>query len=120
LELLPRIIERFSATSKPSTRDQLLSRVEAVQSKFGMMKRFGLQTDDADLKALVDVLSHPDATNAQSLMLIEAYVETQENRHKARELIATRLLQFEAIMDDFLLGKSVRIDARVAIDRFPA
>ena len=115
LELLPRIIERFSQSSKPSTRDELLARVKQVQSRFGVMKRFGLQTDDADLIALVDLLSGPHSNDPHSLQLIEAYVEMQESRNKARELIATRLLGFEKIMDDFLAGKSIRIDARVGL-----
>jgi ABC-type lipoprotein export system ATPase subunit len=115
LELLPRIIERFNQTSKVSTKGELLARVRAVQARFGVMKRFGLQTDDADLIALVDLLSGPHADDSHALTLIETYVEMQESRNKARELIATRLLGFETIMDNFLSEKSVRIDARVGL-----
>jgi len=79
------------------------------------MKRFSLQTDDADLQTLIDLISGSHANNPHALSVIETYVEMQENRNKARELIATRLLGFEKIVDDFLSGKSVRIDARVGL-----
>jgi len=113
LELLPRIVERFQKPPKPPTAGSLMERVRQVQNRFSVMKRFGLQTDDADLKALIDLLEDEHhAKNPFSLTVIEAYVETQETRNKARELIAKRLLEFESIMDEFLVGKFVRIDAR--------
>jgi energy-coupling factor transporter ATP-binding protein EcfA2 len=56
LELLPRILERFEAGTRPSTQLKLKQRVEEVQSKSSQMKRFGLQTDDADLRALHQLL----------------------------------------------------------------
>jgi len=112
LELLPRILERFDSPQGTSTPPELLARIRAVQAGLESMKRFGLQSDDADLKALSDVLLSNRQFNTQSLTLIEAYVEQQENRAKARELIANRLLGFESIMDDFLVHKTVRIDAR--------
>ncbi len=113
LELLPRIVERFHAgDSKRSTPSELSDRVAAVQKGFAVMRRFGLQTDDADLKTLGDLLRSEYARNEHSLTLMEAYVEMQESRQKARQLIATRLVEFEQIMDEFLSGKSVRIDAR--------
>jgi len=71
LELLPRIIERFKQTSKLSTSEELLSRVHAVQSRFEVMKRFSLQTDDADLQTLIDLLSGSHATDPHALSIIE-------------------------------------------------
>jgi ABC-type lipoprotein export system ATPase subunit len=114
LELLPRIIERFSTQEQNlPTREELLRRVSAVKDRFTIMKRFGLQTDDADLETLHTLLEQEDrARDSHSLTLLEAYVEMQENRQKARELVATRLLEFEAIIDEFLQGKNVRISAK--------
>lgn len=113
LELLPRIVERFQRPPAPATAAALMERVREVQSRFLVMKRFGLQTDDADLKALIDLLGDVHhVNNPFALTVIEAYVEMQETRNKARELIAKRLFEFESIMDEFLVGKSVRIDTK--------
>jgi predicted ATPase len=117
LELLPRILKRFDeSASKPATPEELRARVANVQSRFSTMKRFGLQTDDADLKTLSELLHSDKVHNAHSLALIEGYVEMQESRHEARELIAKRLVEFEKLMDSFLVGKSVRIDARAGLE----
>jgi predicted ATPase len=39
----------------------------------------------------------------------------QQNRSQTRELIADRLIGFENIMDDFLVGKSVRVDGKTGL-----
>lgn len=112
LSLLPRILERFKSSYETTDRSELLERVKAVQSRFSLMKRFGLQTDDADVSALTNLLRDDAYQEAHSLTLLETYVEMQESQNKARELIAERLESFENIMDEFLVGKSIRIDAR--------
>jgi ABC-type lipoprotein export system ATPase subunit len=110
LELLPRILERFNAGTKPSTPAELKRRVEEVRVKSLNVKRFGLQTDDDDLIALRDLLERHESDNPHALILVEAYVEMQESRQKARDLISKRLFEFERIMDDFFINKEVRID----------
>ena len=110
LDLLPRILERFNTGTEPSTPAQLKQRVEEVRTKASRVKRFGLQTDDADLIALGELLDRKEARNPNALVLVEAYVEMQESRQKARELISKRLFEFERIMDDFFVNKAVRID----------
>lgn len=112
LDLLPRILERFQASGRPVDRQELLDRVQAVQNRFPLMKRLGLQTDDANLSALAGLLRDDAYQETHSLTLLETYVEMQESQNKARELIAGRLLGFEQIMDEFLIGKSIRIDPR--------
>lgn len=112
LGVLPRVLERFKNSSKQSDRHELLERITAVQDRFPLMKRFGLQTDDVDLSELGNLVSDNAYQEAHSLALLETYVEMQENRNKARELVAERLEIFEDIMDEFLVGKSIRVDAR--------
>lgn len=110
LELLPRILERFNTGTKTSTPNELKTRINEVHSKSMRTKRFGLQTDDADLVALMEALNRNESSTPHALILIEAYVEMQESRQKARELISRRLFEFERIMDDFFSNKIVRID----------
>jgi energy-coupling factor transporter ATP-binding protein EcfA2 len=112
LDLLPRILERFQASRRTTDRAELLARVDAVQGRFSVMKRLGLQTDDANLSALADLLRDDAYQESHALTLLETYIEMQESQNKARELIAERLLGFEEIMDEFLIGKSIRIDPR--------
>lgn len=113
LELLPRILKRI--TEKPDAIDafSLTSRVNAVKNQAQEMQRLGLQVDEADLNTLMSFLIDPTHNqNIQSLSMIDAYVEMQESRQKARDLIAKRLLEFEEIMKEFLVGKSVLVDAQ--------
>ncbi len=77
----------------------------------------GLETDESDLDTLISLLSDKTKFNDNpSLAVLEAYVEMQENRHQTRQLIANRLASFEAIMADFLLGKTVHINANVGLE----
>ena len=80
------------------------------------MTRFGLQTDDTDLDALTTLLSNDSKySDNASLAVLETYVSMQETRNKTRELIMTRLLNFEAMMADFLVGKTVRVDPKLGL-----
>jgi hypothetical protein len=111
LELLPRIIDRFEGDTEPATREELRRRIENLQMRSSEIRRFGLQSDDDDLKSLAHLIDGEQANKPNARILVGAYVEMQESRQKARELISKRLLEFEAIMDDFLSNKRVRIDA---------
>jgi predicted ATPase len=110
LELLPRILERFDTGTRPSTPFELKQRVQDVRRASLKVRRFGLQTDEADLIALADLLDRHEFDSPHALILVEAYVEMQESRQKARDLISRRLFEFENIMDDFFVNKRVRID----------
>lgn len=113
LELLPRIIERFQNPTAPASKEQIARRVDAERLKIDRFRRFGLQTDESDLESLLAILSNDQyVSNPYSLTLLEAYVETQESKSQARELITKRIFEFEKIMDDFLIGKTVRVDAK--------
>ncbi|GIL39222.1 AAA family ATPase [Roseiterribacter gracilis] len=116
LELLPRILQRFKTDKVVAKPEQLLSRVKAIAARIPEMKRLGLQTDDVDIETLTDLLISGEFTSDEhSLALLETYVETQTNKQSSRELIAHRLLEFEKIMDEFLVAKTVRVDARLGL-----
>lgn len=113
LDLLPRILRRFEQTDSMSRRDDMLGRLELVKTQYETAKSFGLQTDDADLDVLFDLLNKPEyQSDARALTLIDSYLEVHENNSKSRQLIADRLVQFELIMDEFLVGKTVKINVR--------
>lgn len=111
LELLPRILKRLSHEQN-SSREILFEKIKRIKEKSSNLTRMGLQTDESDLDSLMSVLSreHVKGDNA-SLAVLEAYVEMQENKDQTRDLIANRLVNFEKIMADFLIGKTVKIDA---------
>jgi ABC-type glutathione transport system ATPase component len=75
-----------------------------------------LQTDDADLETLGNLLQQPEHRSAaHALDLIETYVEMHENISRSRELIIERLVEFQRIMEEFLVGKTVKLSAREGI-----
>ncbi|HEV2173063.1 MAG TPA: AAA family ATPase [Nitrospira sp.] len=113
LDLLPRILERLKVEKRPMSKDELSAKLETIRARMPAMKRLGLETDERDLQSLTEILGAKNQfADVASLAVLEAYVEMQENRSKTRELIADRLTGFEAIMDDFLVGKRVRVDAK--------
>lgn len=79
------------------------------------MKRYGLQIDDTDLRSIERVLERTSDEQADAFPIIATYVEAEETRNSARNLISKRLVEFEAIMDDFMIGKRIRLDARNGI-----
>jgi energy-coupling factor transporter ATP-binding protein EcfA2 len=115
LELLPRILQRLSKTHELG-KGALYKKIETIKARSPDLTRMGLQTDDSDVDALMDLLSRKDQFNdGASLAVFEAYVEMQQNRDQTRELIANRLVSFERIMAEFLVGKVVQIDAKVGL-----
>lgn len=114
LELLPRILESIRRTKEDfMSVASLREKVEAMKTRNHGVGRFGLQTDDADISTIEEILSLDKYVNDDvSRAVLESYVEMLENRTQTRELIAKRLLGFEEIMDEFLIGKRVRIDPR--------
>jgi len=113
LELLPRILKGLSTAGKQTSKQELSTKVGEIADRSPIFSRLGMQTDNADLKSLLGLLSEEaQYHNPASLAVLEAYVEMQQNRTQTKELIANRLLAFEGIMDDFLFGKQVRVDGR--------
>jgi len=108
LEFLPKLLNRFSSGTKVETKD-LLTRLDNIRAREPVMKRLGLAIDNHDLELLTQWLR--DAGNMTTGTQTQAYMEMLENKNEVRERIATRLLRFEAIMDEFLIGKTIRLDA---------
>src|SRR5262249_23014664 len=63
------------------------------------------------------LLSHQDQFNDDAaLAVFEAYVEMQESKDKSRDLIANRLISFEMLLADFLVGKTVRLSSASGLE----
>lgn len=115
LELLPRILSSLTGTLSEQ-QSELAARVAAIKERSSIMTRFGLQTDDTDLDTLTTLLSNNSQySDNASLAVLATYVSMQETRNQTRELIMKRLLNFEAIMEDFLVGKTVRVDPTLGL-----
>ena len=112
LGFLPRILDRLNPTVTQPTAHELKSRIADIRETYSQTKRFGLILEEDQLAILDSLLDSDTYRSPQQLVLIETYVEAQENAQRARDLIATRLQSFEAIMAEFLIGKTVMIDAR--------
>jgi AAA domain, putative AbiEii toxin, Type IV TA system len=117
LELLPRILSSLTDTSQFSAkRAELEAKVAAIKARSPIMARIGLQTDEDDLDTLAALLSHDSQyRDSASVAVLGTYVAMQEARNQTRELIVKRLLNFETIMDDFLVGKTVRVDPKMGL-----
>lgn len=117
LELLPRILRQFNELKLDHDPDTLLRRVNAIKDKNSMIARFGLQTDQPELDTLANLLStEAHRGDRHAISLLANYVEIHENRSKSRELIALRLSLFEAIMDDFFVGKKIQVSFRHGLE----
>lgn len=114
LELLPKILGSIAGAHQVSAqKSDLAAKVSAIKARSPLMARIGLQTDDPDLDTLATLLSSESQYDDNaSLAVLATYVATQETRSQTRELIAERLLSFEKLMDDFLVGKTVRVLAQ--------
>jgi len=112
LGFLPQILDRLHENSIPPTRDSLISRLQDIRDRHSQTRRFGLVLEQEPLVILERLVASNEYQLPQQQALIETYIEMQETRQKSRDLIASRLLNFESIMSDFLLGKSVQIDAK--------
>jgi ABC-type lipoprotein export system ATPase subunit len=110
LEFLPKILGRLREDVVAPTTGELLTRIDAIEAKFPLMNRYGLHTDEDQMRSLEGLIKGGQYPSVQQLSLIETYLEMQEGAQKARDLIAKRLVEFEGIMDEFLVGKAVRIN----------
>jgi len=112
LELLPRMISRIRE-KKAVDRIELIEKLNMIKSRNERIKRFGIQTEDADIASLDSILNNAEYNNEKdALNLISSYIEMHENIAQARDLIVNRLEEFEKIMEDFLVGKTVRVNTR--------
>lgn len=111
LGFLPRILSRLNPQGATATSAEIISRIQDIRAKYEPTKRFGLHLEEEQLEILESLLMSGDYESPQQIALIETYVESQENAQTARDLIAHRLTNFEEIMADFLIGKSVEVDS---------
>lgn len=112
LSVLPNLLARLNSSAEPVSQDELLSRVDSIQVRLPLMQRYGLHTEDNELTVIRRVLTSNGRLSAEQRSLVEPYVEMQEALQKSRDLVARRLIEFEAIMDDFMVGKEVRVDSK--------
>jgi ABC-type cobalamin/Fe3+-siderophores transport system ATPase subunit len=112
LDVLPRLIDRLSQNIEAPDANELLRRVDIIRAKIPSYERLGLYVDDEQLLSVVELIASDREWTPQQLSLIETYVEMQEAIQQARDLIATRLIEFERIMESFLVGKTIAIDKR--------
>jgi hypothetical protein len=117
VDLLPRILQGLSSAKQELTsKHQLAEQVSQLKARSVVLSGFGLQADQADLNSLEKFLAEDDQYNdSASLAVLDAYVEVQKNRSQTQELIVSRLKAFEDIMDEFLVGKQVRVDGRTGL-----
>lgn len=115
LDVLPKLLDRLTENHDAVTVESLVERLASIRIKIPEYERLGLYIDDEQLSALSALIGSERRWSAPQLALIETYVETQEGIQKARELIANRLIQFEAIMQSFLIGKSVTVNRRTGL-----
>lgn len=116
-DLFPHIMDRFEKPKQETDLGNLDTRISELISKNNEIRRFGLETDLRELKALREVLSDPRLErDSHAFLMVESYVEIHENRQQNRKLILSRLEQFEQLMDEFLVGKTVRVSTRKGLE----
>lgn len=115
LDVLPKLLDRLAMEAPVLTVQSLVERLAVIIAKIPEYERFGLYIDEEQVSSLSALIESDRQWSPAQLSLIETYVESQEGIQKSRELIATRLFQFETIMADFLIGKSVRVDRRTGL-----
>lgn len=117
-DLFPRILENLASPSgvieSPEEIEKKLRRVHDMEETHA---RLGLGHDRWDfdqLNATVQQLKASPDNNA--LAVLKTYTEYLESRADARQLVAERLLTFEAVMQEFFEDKVVRIGRRHGIE----
>lgn len=112
---LPKLLARIQNAETAPSNTELLWRVNNIQERASKVRRFGLNINGEDVNILESLISERNDYSSSQLALLETYVETQEIYQDARDLIAGRLLEFESIMREFLIGKEIVIDPRVGL-----
>jgi energy-coupling factor transporter ATP-binding protein EcfA2 len=114
-DLFSQIIHRLRGDEQPEYASQeLINRLTALRNQDEQHARLGIEPDRWDLGEITAFLSDAPAqqADAYSLGIVGAYVEMLESRARERRLVASRLLTFERLMNDFYLAKRVSIDRR--------
>lgn len=111
LGVIPRLLDRLRGDTSPPAQEELLARISRIQDKHALMRRYGLHFDEDIIRAIAGLIENPEYNAPTQLGVLEAYVDMQEGAQQAKDLIAKRLVEFDAIMSDFLTGKTIRIDS---------
>lgn len=114
-ELFPRIMTRLTAPDPPDYKvEDLAATLEWVRDQAHQSERLGLEVEPWDYDQLMSYLKSlsTDGQSGYALTVLGAYTEFLESRASQRALVADRLRTFELILDEFLLGKKVRVNAR--------
>jgi ABC-type phosphate/phosphonate transport system ATPase subunit len=125
--------EAFFLTSEPGLFNKVIDdlsqpelaprSVKEIRDIFNMvhkqderLARLGLSGDRWDYQQVRTILAKPGmAQNTYTRTVLSTYANLLASRAQARDLIAERLLTFEQVMNEFLLDKTVRVDAMSGI-----
>ena len=115
LGFLPLLLNRLNSEIDPVTNNDLIKRVGLIKERQRLTSRFGLSSDTERLDILETLLSSQNYHLPQQIAIMQTHVETQEAAQRSRDNIAKRLINFERILSEFFIGKTVRVDYRAGI-----
>jgi energy-coupling factor transporter ATP-binding protein EcfA2 len=112
---LTRVLDRMKEGSIAPSKGELLERISFLRRKMSLALRMGLFVDLEQVKTLERIIEADTYSGNQHLILLETYIEVQEGRQRGQDLLVDRLTEFERTMNDFFIGKEVKIDRRYGI-----
>jgi ABC-type cobalamin/Fe3+-siderophores transport system ATPase subunit len=111
--LIPKLVARLSEPQQLiPTKARLLERLRTVREAEEVFSRLGLSTDHQEVPQLFELIDTTEQVSRETMAVFEWYVEVLESQHQQRELIASRLLRFERIVNRYLVGKRVQVGAK--------
>lgn len=113
-DLFDRIIEDLNAQATTETdRATIVSQLSEVIALEKVQSSFDLFTDRWDFDKLVQYMS---ANSDRTMTVVGTYAEFLLSRAKGRNSLVERLLTFERVMREFLVGKEVRVSAKTGMN----
>jgi energy-coupling factor transporter ATP-binding protein EcfA2 len=109
-ELFDKILINLESNIKLDSKI-LLKRINFLISSEKKYKidKLGLAKEKWDRKKLIDTIEE-SADNQNKLTIIASYIEVLESRNLERMSLAERLLNFESLLNEFLIDKTISID----------
>jgi len=117
-DLFAKIIDRVTHPRGEEFRaDELLDRLERIRNSDTFAEKYHLARERWDYPQLKEVLASAKRSKSKQhvLPIIGSYVEVLESRAEERDVLANRLKTFEEVVNDFLLDKTVHVDARTGV-----
>jgi predicted ATPase len=114
-DLFPRIMQRLTSTELPAyDAERLLKTLTDLRDQALRTAEVGLEVEPWDYEQLVGHLRSLSGEPAEqyALTVLGTFTEFLASRVEQRELVAHRLRAFEALLDDFFLGKHVKVHPR--------